>query len=69
VDAGDGPFQPVRVRAGIALYACDARDGYWIATDQSHEANTCHVFDPAHAGAPRRVPRDTVRNTDGVALT
>lgn len=54
---------------GIALYACGARDGYWIATDQSHEANTFHVFDRrtlAHLGSFRG---PTVRNTDGVALT
>jgi 3-phytase len=54
---------------GIVLYECGPRDGYWIATDQSHEANTFHVFDRAslrHLGAFRG---RTVRNTDGIALT
>lgn len=54
---------------GIVLYACGPRDGYWIATDQSHTDNAFHVFDRrtlAHRGSFRG---PTVRNTDGVALT
>ena len=46
-----------------------SRAGYWVATDQSTEVNTFHVFDRttlAHAGSFRG---RTVLNTDGIALT
>jgi len=54
---------------GIVLYACGDTAGYWIATDQSTDVNTFHVFDRsslAHVGSFRG---RTVLNTDGVALT
>jgi 3-phytase len=54
---------------GIVLYGCDASAGYWVATDQSTEVNTFHVFDRIsleHLGSFRG---RTVLNTDGIALT
>ncbi len=54
---------------GIVLYACGSDAGYWIATDQSREVNTFHVFDRAsfrHVGSFRGAG---VLNTDGIALT
>jgi 3-phytase len=54
---------------GIILYACGDSSGYWVATDQSLEVNTFHVFDRqslAHVGSFQGV---ATLNTDGIALT
>lgn len=54
---------------GLVLYTCPDGSGYWIATDQSHEDNTFHIFDRktlSHLGA---FQAGQTTNTDGVALT
>ena len=54
---------------GIVLYSCGPAAGYWVATDQSMERNTFHVFDRMtlqHLGSFRGAG---VLNTDGIALT
>lgn len=53
---------------GIALDARPDGSGYWIVTDQSHEANTFHFFDRKslrHRGAFRA---EITSNTDGIWL-
>ena len=54
---------------GIALYACDDGDGYWISTDQSEETNTFHIFDRRSLQHVGSFSGETTRNTDGIALT
>jgi 3-phytase len=54
---------------GIALYACNAGDGYWIATDQDRVENTFHVFDRASLRHIASFRGRDVLNTDGIALT
>ena len=64
----DSTFFPAQAE-GIALYACPDDTGYWIATDQSLQENTFHVFDRtslAHIGSFRG---RGVLNTDGITLT
>ena len=54
---------------GIALYACGADAGYWIATDQGPVVNTFHLFDRmtlAHVGSFAAARTNT---TDGIAVT
>ena len=54
---------------GLALYTCDGKAGYWIATDQGTDTNTFHLFDRVtldHVGA---FTGAQTRNTDGIALT
>ena len=53
---------------GIVLYPC-GDGGYYLATDQSGTMNTFHVFDRVsleHVGSFRG---ETVRSTDGIAVT
>lgn len=54
---------------GLALYACGADAGYWIATDQSHTANTFHAFDRITLDHLGSFTGEVVSNTDGIALT
>ncbi|MEM1094867.1 MAG: phytase precursor [Bacteroidota bacterium] len=54
---------------GLALYACGADTGYWLATDQSHTANAFHVFDRMTRDYLGSFTGEVVRNTDGIALT
>jgi 3-phytase len=54
---------------GIALYACGAMGGYWIATDQGDNTNTFVVFDRATLEVVGRVTGRTTRRTDGIAVT
>jgi 3-phytase len=64
---GDGEIQ--HEPEGIALYASDDLEGYIVATDQDHDANTFLIYDRAtlaHKGAFRGA---VVRNTDGIAIT
>jgi 3-phytase len=53
---------------GIALYACGARDGYWIVTDQDEEENRCLVFRRASFEPVGAFASPAARNTDGIAL-
>lgn len=53
---------------GVALWACNAERGYWIAVDQSYPLTHFLLFD-RHSLAPRGVfTGNTVAHTDGIAL-
>lgn len=54
---------------GMALYACDDRAGYWIATDQGDEINTFLVFDRESLELVGAFRGEVTNTTDGVALT
>ncbi len=54
---------------GIALYACDDGNGYWISTDQGKSSNTFHVFDRQSLEHIGSFSGETTMNTDGIALT
>ncbi len=54
---------------GIALYRCPDNQGYWIATDQSHEENTFHVFDRSKLNLIGSFQNPKTTNTDGITLT
>lgn len=54
---------------GIALYRCPENEGYWIATDQSHEENTFHVFDRKTLALVGSFRNPNTTNTDGITLT
>ncbi len=54
---------------GIALYACDDGDGYWISTDQGSTSNTFHLFDRQSLEHVGSFAGETTMNTDGIALS
>ncbi|MEO1022579.1 MAG: phytase precursor [Bacteroidota bacterium] len=54
---------------GIALYSCDGKPGYWIATDQSFEKNVFIVFDQETLTPLGSFIAKNTQNTDGIALT
>jgi 3-phytase len=54
---------------GIALYACGARDGYWVMTDQAAAISTFLVFDRATLRLVGSFRGRQTNTTDGVALT
>lgn len=64
---GDGIFK--YEPEGIALYQASDSTGYWICTDQSHEANVFHVFDRKTLEHLGGFIGEGTRNTDGVALS
>jgi 3-phytase len=53
---------------GIALYACDGMDGYWIVADQHRTWNRFLIFDRATFEPIGAFTGAAVRNTDGIAL-
>ena len=65
-DIGPGVFEAEP--EGLALWACTADSGYWIAADQLHPLTIFRVFDRATL-APRGSFTGTVTaGTDGIAL-
>ncbi|HEX5757436.1 MAG TPA: phytase, partial [Arenimonas sp.] len=53
---------------GVALWACEDGDGYWIATDQSTRNTVFHIFDRRELAYLGSFAGRTVANTDGIAL-
>lgn len=54
---------------GLALYACDGGDGYWIGTDQGEQMNAFHVFDRESFSYVGSFRGSRTHSTDGVVLT
>ena len=55
---------------GIALYACDNGDGYWIITDLNRsDENKFEIFDRRSLSHLGTVKGEITRNTDGIWLS
>jgi 3-phytase len=54
---------------GIALYACGADAGYWVATDQGPVVNTFHLFDRMTLAHVASFAAARTNTTDGIVLT
>jgi 3-phytase len=54
---------------GIVLLPCDDHNGYWIATDQSHQENVFILFDRLDFSLKAKFTGKVTKNTDGIAIT